>query len=109
MQLNRHVKLIHSSSTIFSYYLFLGETVVTNAKHMSGAWKSEGSEQVQPGTKVADYVKAGGENYNVVNDNCHDGSDRMMNVGKEEKQQGWGFKDAYIATWAFLLLFLWLS
>lgn len=88
MQLNHHVKLIHSSSTIFSYYLFLGETVVTNAKHMSGAWKSEGSEQVQPGTKVADYVKAGGENYNVVNDNCHDGSERMMNVGKEEKQQG---------------------
>jgi len=50
---------------------------------MSGAWKSEGSQPVKPGTRVADYVKAGGENYNLLFDNCHHGSERMMDVGKE--------------------------
>ena len=56
--------------------------MVTDAKHMSGAWKSEGSQPVNPGTRVADYVKAGGENYNLLFDNCHHGSERMMDVGK---------------------------
>ncbi|XP_068760223.1 uncharacterized protein [Montipora capricornis] len=61
------------------------DTVVTNAKHMSGDWKSGGSQPAQSGTKVADYVKAGGENYNLLFDNCHDGSKRMMDVGKENR------------------------
>ena len=65
-----------------SPWLTLGETVVTNAKHMSGAWKSGGSQPVKPGTRVADYVKAGGENYSLLSDNCHHGSKRMMDVGK---------------------------
>ena len=64
-------------------WLTLGETVVTNAKHMSGAWKSGGSQPVKPGTRVADYVKAGGENYSLLSDNCHHGSKRMMDVGQE--------------------------
>ncbi|XP_078384560.1 uncharacterized protein LOC144666977 isoform X2 [Oculina patagonica] len=62
-----------------------GQTVVTNAKHMSGAWTSGGSQSVQPGTKVADYVKASGQNYNLLSDNCHDGSKRMMDVGKGKR------------------------
>lgn len=59
------------------------DTVVTNARHMSGDWKSGGSQPAQTGTKVADYVKAGGENYNLLFDNCHDASKRMMDVGNE--------------------------
>lgn len=58
--------------------------MVTNAKHMSGAWESGGSQSVQPGTRVADYVKAGGQNYNLLSDNCHDASSRMMDVGKRK-------------------------
>lgn len=56
--------------------------MVTSAKHMSGAWESGGSQSVKPGTRVADYVKAGGQNYNLLFDNCHDASSRMMDVGK---------------------------
>ena len=74
---------MYYSIKISSYYIFLGDTVVANAKHMSGAWKSGGSRPAQSGTKVADYVKAGGENYNLLFDNCHDGSKRMMDVGNE--------------------------
>lgn len=58
--------------------------MVTNAKHMSGAWKSGGSQSVQAGTRVADYVKAGGQNFNLLFDNCHDGSRRMMDAGKRK-------------------------
>ena len=63
----------------------LGPTVVTDAKHMSGAWTSGGSQPAQPGTRVADYVKAGGESYNAFLNNCHDASGRMMNVGKGKR------------------------
>ena len=66
-------------------FSLLGQTVVTNAKHMSGAWSSGGAQPAQPGTRVADYVKAGGSNYNTAFDNCHDGSKRMMNVGKGKR------------------------
>lgn len=59
--------------------------MVTDAKHMSGAWTSGGSQSAQPGTRVADDVKAGGESYNGVFNNCHDASWRMMNVGKGKR------------------------
>lgn len=58
------------------------ETVVTNAKHMSEDWKSGGSQSLKPGTRVADYVKAGGRHYSLLSDNCHHGSKRMIAVGK---------------------------
>ncbi|XP_015774290.1 PREDICTED: uncharacterized protein LOC107352473 isoform X2 [Acropora digitifera] len=58
------------------------QTVVTNAKHMSGAWKSAGTQPAKPETRVADYVKAGGSEYNLATDNCHHGSRRMMDVAK---------------------------
>lgn len=58
------------------------QTVVTNAKHMSGAWKSAGAQPAKPGTRVADYVQAGGSKYNMALDNCHHGSKRMMDVAK---------------------------
>lgn len=62
-----------------------GQTVVTNASHMSGAWKSGGSQPTQSGTRVADYVKAGGESYNTLFNNCHDGSKRMMDEAKGKR------------------------
>jgi len=49
---------------------------------MSGDWKSGGSQSVKPGTRVADFVKAGGESYSLLSDNCHHGSKRMMDLGK---------------------------
>ena len=58
--------------------------MVTDAKHMSGAWTSGGSQAAQPGTKVADYVKAGGGSYGAFN-NCHHASRRMMDVGKGKR------------------------
>ena len=63
----------------------LGPTVVTDAKHMSGAWTSGGSQPVQPGTKVSDYVKAGGGSYFPVFNDCNRASRRMMNVGKGKR------------------------
>lgn len=81
----RHEPPWHGSySGILPLFLFNspGQTVVTNAKHMSGDWKSSGSQTARPGTRVADYVKAGGSNYNMALDNCHDGSKRMMDVAK---------------------------
>ena len=59
--------------------------MVTDAKHMSGAWTSGGSQAAQPGTRVADYVKASGGSYNGVFNNCHYASRRMMDVGKGKR------------------------
>lgn len=61
------------------------ETVVTNAKHMSGDWQSGGVRSVQPGTRVADYVKAGGSDYNVAFNNCHGASRRMMKEAMKDR------------------------
>ena len=71
----------------WSFYISLNlvPTVVTDVKHMNGAWTSRGSQSAQPGTRVADYVKAGGESYNGAFNNCHDASRRMMNVGKGKR------------------------
>lgn len=63
-------------------YGILSDTVVTNAKHMSGAWSSAGARPAKPGTRVADYVKAGGLQYSWAFSNCHHASRRMMKVGK---------------------------
>lgn len=61
------------------------ETVVTNAKHMSGDWQSGGVQSVKPGTRVVDYVKAGGSDYNLAFDNCHDASRRMMEEAMKDR------------------------
>lgn len=70
---------------LISYLLSSGETVVTNAKHMSGDWQSGGVQSVKPGTRVADYVKAGGSDYNLAFDNCHDASRRMMEEAMKDR------------------------
>ena len=66
----------------FLPWLTLSERVITNAKHMSGDWKSGSSQLVKPGTRVADYVKAGDRHYSLLCDNCHHGSKRIIDVGK---------------------------
>ena len=63
-----------------SGYGVSSETVVTNARHMSNNWKAVGAKDVS-GVKVADYVKAGGKDYNLAFDNCHDGRKRGMKLG----------------------------
>uniref|UniRef100_A0A3P8UEM6 Uncharacterized protein n=1 Tax=Cynoglossus semilaevis TaxID=244447 RepID=A0A3P8UEM6_CYNSE len=52
-------------------YGISSQTVVTDARHMSRNWE---------GTKtVSDFVREGGPDYNLLLDNCHLGSRRMMN------------------------------
>ncbi|XP_035770178.1 uncharacterized protein LOC118455413 [Neolamprologus brichardi] len=55
------------------------QTVVTDARHMSSAWESVSSREFQGSKTVSDFVSAGGPNYNLLSDNCHLGSRRMMN------------------------------
>ena len=58
------------------------QTVVTDAKHMSNAWSNSGEGKRVNGKSVGDFVKAGGKNYDLRKDNCHDASGRMYNLGK---------------------------
>ncbi|XP_076746469.1 uncharacterized protein LOC143421182 [Maylandia zebra] len=55
------------------------QTVVTDARHMSSAWTPVSSREFQGSKTVSDFVSAGGPNYNLVSDNCHLASCRMMN------------------------------
>ena len=58
-----------------------GETVVEDAKHMSGAWKNVDSSEKVSGETVGDFVKAGGTRYRILVDNCHDATERMKGLG----------------------------
>ena len=50
---------------------------------MSSKWRVTKSKKVE-GARVGDYVETGGEEYNVITDNCHDGSERMMELPHKE-------------------------
>lgn len=54
------------------------ETVVVKAEHISDKWEVIGSKDFGGTKTVSDFVKAGGTDYNVLFDNCHYGSKRMM-------------------------------
>ncbi|KAM6995363.1 uncharacterized protein LKV04_007595 [Tautogolabrus adspersus] len=54
------------------------ETVVTDARHMSPDWRVVKTKDFQGRKTVSDFVAAGGSDYNVIFDNCHLGSRRMM-------------------------------
>ena len=54
-----------------------GQTVVTNARHMSRKWSGNGARKVATGATVGDLVKAGGKYYNVALNNCYHGATRM--------------------------------
>ena len=61
-----------------------GDTVVTNARHMSGEWRTTETRSVA-GHTVSDFVKAGGENYKLLSDNCIHSGNRMTKLGKRLK------------------------
>lgn len=52
--------------------------MVTDARHMSDNWSVSETKQVN-NARVADYVKAGGTDYNMLTDNCIHATDRMYN------------------------------
>ncbi|XP_034029597.1 uncharacterized protein LOC117513546 [Thalassophryne amazonica] len=53
-------------------------TVVTSARHMGPLWKVVQRKNFAGRKIVGDFVQAGGSNYNVLFDNCHQGANRMM-------------------------------
>ncbi|KAK2138622.1 hypothetical protein LSH36_2691g00003 [Paralvinella palmiformis] len=55
------------------------QTVVTDAKHMSDRWRRVGGHDVSE-SRVGDFVEAGGSEYSLTRDNCHDGRCRMMDL-----------------------------
>ena len=59
-----------------------GQTVVTDAKHMSNRWSNIGNGKSVKGKSVGDFVKAGGKKYNFLFNNCHHARDRMDKLGK---------------------------
>ena len=59
------------------------QTVVVDAKHMSGKWTERQTVEVGGKTNVASFVKEGGKNYNVFTDNCQDAAKRGMKMAKE--------------------------
>ena len=78
-------KFIHKHA--YSLFIFQGDgyggtggqTVVTDERHMSPRWRNRGGHDVS-GSTVGDFVKAGGRDYSLCTDNCHDGRDRMLDL-----------------------------
>ncbi|XP_042345107.1 uncharacterized protein LOC121945148 isoform X2 [Plectropomus leopardus] len=56
------------------------QMVVTSAKNMSPKWKSVETKEVKGRKTVADFVKAGGDAYDILLANCHHSVDAMMNL-----------------------------
>uniref|UniRef100_A0A3B3WML7 Uncharacterized protein n=1 Tax=Poecilia mexicana TaxID=48701 RepID=A0A3B3WML7_9TELE len=55
------------------------QTVVTDAQHMSSNWRVIESKNFR-GTKTeSDLVGAGGPNYRLIGDNCHNACDNIIN------------------------------
>ena len=50
---------------------------------MTAKWTRKGSPIQVTGVKVTDLVKAGGQEYNLITDNCYNGQDRMMKLIEE--------------------------
>ncbi|XP_018958371.1 uncharacterized protein LOC109088671 [Cyprinus carpio] len=54
------------------------QTVVVAARHMSNTWTIVETKDFRGSKTVSDFVKAGGTDYRLLFDNCHDAADRMM-------------------------------
>ncbi|KAL4616896.1 hypothetical protein GN956_G22084 [Arapaima gigas] len=54
------------------------QTVVVDAQHMSNRWKVKCYRDFEGMKTVADFVKTGGHNYNLLWDNCIIAANRMM-------------------------------
>uniref|UniRef100_A0A671M919 Uncharacterized protein n=1 Tax=Sinocyclocheilus anshuiensis TaxID=1608454 RepID=A0A671M919_9TELE len=59
-------------------YGISSQTVVVAARHMSSNWKIVETKDFRGSKTVSDFVKAGGTDYKLLFDNCHDAADRMM-------------------------------
>ncbi|KAI7806503.1 uncharacterized protein LOC130558108 [Triplophysa rosa] len=59
-------------------YGISSQTVVVDARHMSTNWKIVETKNFGGSKTVSDFVKAGGTDYKLIFDNCHDASGRMM-------------------------------
>ncbi|KAG1948015.1 uncharacterized protein LOC120484763 [Pimephales promelas] len=54
------------------------QTVVVDARHMSRNWKIVETKDFRGSKTVSAFVKAGGTDYKLLFDNCHDAAGRMM-------------------------------
>ncbi|KAM4568036.1 uncharacterized protein V3H82_012266 [Fundulus diaphanus] len=54
------------------------QTVVTDARHMSPAWRTTKTKAFNGRKTVSDLVRAGGRGYNTLFNNCHGAAGRMM-------------------------------
>ncbi|KAG9276294.1 uncharacterized protein LOC125802347 [Astyanax mexicanus] len=59
-------------------YGISSQTVVVHARHMGSNWKIIETKNFGGSKTVSDFVKAGGTDYSLIFDNCHDASGRMM-------------------------------
>ncbi|XP_055067765.2 uncharacterized protein [Misgurnus anguillicaudatus] len=59
-------------------YGISSQTVVVDARHMSNKWKIVETKNFGGSKTVSDFLKAGGTDYTLLFDNCHDASGRMM-------------------------------
>ncbi|KAF4103065.1 hypothetical protein G5714_015948 [Onychostoma macrolepis] len=59
-------------------YGISSQTVVVAARHMANNWKIVETKNFGGSKTVSDFVKAGGTDYKLLFDNCHDAADRMM-------------------------------
>ncbi|XP_073728349.1 uncharacterized protein [Misgurnus anguillicaudatus] len=59
-------------------YGISSQTVVVDARHMSKKWKIVETKNFGGSKTVSDFVKAGGTDYTIIFDDCHDASGRMM-------------------------------
>ncbi|XP_076593570.1 uncharacterized protein LOC143324742 [Chaetodon auriga] len=66
--------LIHKGNN----YGTASQTVVVDARHMSSDWRVVREGNFQGRKTVADFVATGGSNYDLLFDNCHWASIRMM-------------------------------
>uniref|UniRef100_A0AAY5KEI4 Uncharacterized protein n=1 Tax=Esox lucius TaxID=8010 RepID=A0AAY5KEI4_ESOLU len=53
------------------------QTIVVDARHMGRDWKIVETKNFKGSKTVSDFVKAGGTDYSLIFDNCHDGAGRM--------------------------------
>lgn len=56
------------------------QMVVTSAENMSSKWKSVEAKEINGRRTVAEFVKAGGDTYDVHGGNCHHATEAMMNL-----------------------------
>ncbi|XP_053095912.1 uncharacterized protein LOC128320236 [Pangasianodon hypophthalmus] len=54
------------------------QTVVVDARHMSRSWKIRETKNFGGSKTVSDFVKAGGTDYSLLFNNCHNAAGRMM-------------------------------